>query len=286
MIHGYHLVMVTYGSWLPNNPRGSWSDFVASWELYKKKKSAPPSEIPPSLHENPRLLKQRRDAQQALKLPPVILNGIRSRAVGGGFAEQVRKSKLIFWACSILPEHVHLVIARGPLPIERIAHPWFVNWPTQPLLRMGQSILHYCHKNPSRRCPNRRRCCAGAQQNLPQVHHRRSCFHARLDAQAVHSRSGKRNFAERFSDKVLPVACVFDRVMQTGFGYLVVPRIELDIDRAPSLTLPTSLQDLNVELARLLDLEIPVDLVAGVGPITHGAFFRVGFPAQIDALYD
>ena len=30
----YHLVFTSYGFWLPNDPRGSWSDFVRSWELY------------------------------------------------------------------------------------------------------------------------------------------------------------------------------------------------------------------------------------------------------------
>ncbi len=33
MIHGYHVIFGTYGFWLPNDPRGSWSEFVASWEL-------------------------------------------------------------------------------------------------------------------------------------------------------------------------------------------------------------------------------------------------------------
>lgn len=33
MIHGYHLIWGAYGFWLPNDPRGSWSDFVYSWEL-------------------------------------------------------------------------------------------------------------------------------------------------------------------------------------------------------------------------------------------------------------
>lgn len=35
MIHGYHIILPHYGFWLPNDPRGSWSDFVASWELVR-----------------------------------------------------------------------------------------------------------------------------------------------------------------------------------------------------------------------------------------------------------
>ena len=30
-----HIILTTYGFWLPNDPRGSWSDFVAAWELLK-----------------------------------------------------------------------------------------------------------------------------------------------------------------------------------------------------------------------------------------------------------
>ena len=31
MILGFHVVFGAYGFWLPNDPRGSWSDFVGSW---------------------------------------------------------------------------------------------------------------------------------------------------------------------------------------------------------------------------------------------------------------
>ena len=32
MVRWYHLVMTAYGFWLPNDPRGSWSEFVRAWE--------------------------------------------------------------------------------------------------------------------------------------------------------------------------------------------------------------------------------------------------------------
>ncbi|QDU53933.1 hypothetical protein Pan181_01120 [Aeoliella mucimassa] len=35
MIHGYHVVLATYGFWLPNDPRGSWSNMVWNWELIR-----------------------------------------------------------------------------------------------------------------------------------------------------------------------------------------------------------------------------------------------------------
>ena len=32
---GYHVIFSAYGFWLPNDPRGSWSDFVGSWDLFR-----------------------------------------------------------------------------------------------------------------------------------------------------------------------------------------------------------------------------------------------------------
>ena len=35
MVHAYHVVLPAYGFWLPNDPRGSWSEFVGRWELLR-----------------------------------------------------------------------------------------------------------------------------------------------------------------------------------------------------------------------------------------------------------
>ena len=35
MVSGYHVILSAYGFWLPNDPRGSWSDFVGAWELFR-----------------------------------------------------------------------------------------------------------------------------------------------------------------------------------------------------------------------------------------------------------
>ncbi|NTV97518.1 MAG: hypothetical protein HGA75_19280 [Thiobacillus sp.] len=46
--------------------------------------------------------------------------GLQARVVGTGFANACRKSGLTLWACSILPEHVHAVIARHRFKVEYI----------------------------------------------------------------------------------------------------------------------------------------------------------------------
>jgi hypothetical protein len=44
----YHVVFGAYGFWLPNDPRGSWSDFVASWELFRAGGPVGRTECPPT----------------------------------------------------------------------------------------------------------------------------------------------------------------------------------------------------------------------------------------------
>ena len=118
MVHGYHVVFGTYGFWLPNDPRGSWSDFVAAWELLRfgnATKTDTRRSVAGVRHDA--LLRKR--AKEALKYPAVVLTGDQAAAVGRGFAESVHKSGFTLWACSILPEHVHLVVARHHFKIEQ-----------------------------------------------------------------------------------------------------------------------------------------------------------------------
>src|SRR5581483_11392251 len=35
MILAFHSIFSMYGFWLPNDPRGSGSDYIASWELFR-----------------------------------------------------------------------------------------------------------------------------------------------------------------------------------------------------------------------------------------------------------
>jgi REP element-mobilizing transposase RayT len=120
MVHGYHVIMGTYGFWLPNDPRGSWSAFVGAWELLRfgtTTRSIDRAEL-----LTPDAERQRQEAKKHLKYPPVELNGRQALAVGKGFASGKKKCSLTIWACSILPEHVHLVIGRHKYEVEKIAN--------------------------------------------------------------------------------------------------------------------------------------------------------------------
>ena len=122
MIHGYHVILPMYGFWLPNDPRGSWSDFVRVWELVRFGKATRSIERRELTELSESDLQRREAARRTLKYPPVSLDGPQALAVANGFADKVRKSNFTIWACSILPEHTHLVIARHTYKVEQIAN--------------------------------------------------------------------------------------------------------------------------------------------------------------------
>jgi len=122
VVHGYHVILAAYGFWLPNDPRGSWSDFVGRWELVRFGHTTK-SLVRRELAELTACeLQQREEARRSLKYPPVQFTGIQARAVGRGFAAACHRSGYTIWACSILPEHVYLVVARHHYGIEQIAN--------------------------------------------------------------------------------------------------------------------------------------------------------------------
>jgi len=119
MILAGHLILTAYGFWLPNDLRGSWSDFVGSWELLR---FGPATKVDTrrSVAHQPHNRRARLAAKRHLKYRPVRFSGAQARAVGRGFAAFVERNGLVVWACSILPEHVHLVVARHRYHFDRV----------------------------------------------------------------------------------------------------------------------------------------------------------------------
>lgn len=118
MIVGYHVIFGSYGFWLPNDPRGSWSTFVGSWDLFRYG-PATKTNASRSVAARPHDHASRLAAKSALKFPPVLFTGIQARAVARGFATYVERSIAPVWACAILPDHVHLVVGRPKCAIEQ-----------------------------------------------------------------------------------------------------------------------------------------------------------------------
>jgi len=119
MIVGYHIIFGAFGFWLPNDPRGSWSKFVGSWNLFRYGRATTTTERSSLAHrEHDRT--RRLEAKTALQRPAVEFTDLQALAISRGFARYVERSKLAVWACAILPDHVHLVVGRPAMKVEQL----------------------------------------------------------------------------------------------------------------------------------------------------------------------
>ena len=120
MIVGYHVIFGAYGFWLPNDARGSWSDFVGSWDVLRYGGATMTADSKSHAYrEDYQAL--RLAAKSALKYPAVEFTGLQARAVARGFAEYAHRSELPVWACAILPDHVHLVMGKPKIDVQQVA---------------------------------------------------------------------------------------------------------------------------------------------------------------------
>ena len=119
MVLASHIIFTAYGFWLPNDPRGSWSDWVASWELLKfgpATKTDTRQSVARTAHDPMR----RQAAKSALRRPPVLFDGQQALAIANGFATACRDSEYVPRAFSILPDHTHGIVQRHPHLAEHI----------------------------------------------------------------------------------------------------------------------------------------------------------------------
>lgn len=107
-----HVITSCYGFWLLNEKRGSWSEFVRSWERFKKFGPATTVDTHRSVARRPYDKGRRRAARASLMYPAVRLTGVQARAIARGFAAQCCRSRYFVFACAILRNHAHLVVGR------------------------------------------------------------------------------------------------------------------------------------------------------------------------------
>ena len=119
MILGAHVIISAYGFWLPNEPRGSWSDFVRSWDLYR---FGPATKVDThrSVAKRPYDRVKRRQMIEALDHDPVLFTGKQALAIAHGFSDESRHSGCVIHACAVLPDHCHLVIARHGYDFDKL----------------------------------------------------------------------------------------------------------------------------------------------------------------------
>lgn len=114
----HHVIFTAYGFWLPNDPRGSCSDYVAAWELVLAAGKATRVNTARSVAQVPHDRAARLKAKESLQFPPVHFDDRQILAIGDGFAQAVSEGHYEAYECSIMPEHVHMVICNSPRDIK------------------------------------------------------------------------------------------------------------------------------------------------------------------------
>ena len=147
MIAAYHAIISAYGFWLPNDPRGSWSNFVGLDSLYRFAGRATKTDDPRSLARKPHDVDKRKTAKKTLPRPPLRFTGRQALAIAHGFEKQVAQSGCNVLACAILPDHVHLVVNQLSVSIER-----FVIQMKGAAIK--QLIAEDCHPYADQRAPD------------------------------------------------------------------------------------------------------------------------------------
>jgi REP element-mobilizing transposase RayT len=120
MVRWYHAIFTAYGFWLPNDPRGSWSDFVGAWELYKFGGSATKTDTRRSVAGVDHDHRFRQDTKRSLKYPPVRFDEQQRELIGAGIAQACAEAGIGLHALTIGYDHVHAVVPRHARTIEQI----------------------------------------------------------------------------------------------------------------------------------------------------------------------
>ena len=110
IVIAHHLIWTAYGTWLPNDPRGSGSHEVACdvfkelGELHYGRKRAQPAgwEIRAFFDQ----------AHQRLQYPVFPFSSDEIEVIAETFAEVCETPRYTCYACAVMPDHVHLVIRK------------------------------------------------------------------------------------------------------------------------------------------------------------------------------
>jgi REP element-mobilizing transposase RayT len=108
MIIAYHIIFTTYGTWLPNDPRGSFSKQIYNQKLaviapikYGKQKNIPDKE---------NLNKFWSDSSKILDCKPYFIDEKSRQIIADSFAHTINGLKLKTPACAIMKDHIHIII--------------------------------------------------------------------------------------------------------------------------------------------------------------------------------
>ena len=118
MIIAYHTIFTTYGTWLPNDPRGSYSKAVYDDEIralgqvrYGRQNPQPSQDTLRRFWTASRGTTDRR---------PFFIDDSMRRIVASGFDRAVQQLGLTVRACAIMNDHVHLLADKSKHRIEYV----------------------------------------------------------------------------------------------------------------------------------------------------------------------
>jgi hypothetical protein len=169
MVHWYHAIFTAYGFWLPNDPRGSWSTFVASYELYRFGPATTTDERH-SLASRPHDRQSRLNAKRALKYPVVRFDEEQRYCIADGIRQACQESSIVVPACAIGFDHVHVVTKRHEKSIEQVVQ----HFKSRATKQMSRAGLHPMRAFVDRRgevpSPWAEKCWHVFIDNEPQLH--------------------------------------------------------------------------------------------------------------------
>lgn len=121
MIIAYHAIFTTYGTWLPNDPRGSYSKTVYNAELAQLREIHYGRQSPQP--DRNTIRRFRVAAMPRLSRPPHYLTNETRPRVADAFAKVVDRLHLSVPACAIMKDHVHFLVWRSKQPTSCVFRP-------------------------------------------------------------------------------------------------------------------------------------------------------------------
>ncbi len=118
LVIGHHLIWTVYGTWLPNDPRGSGSCVVTNSKLkplgdvHRGRKSVQPSS------REIRDFYQKAEGQLAFEV--LKLSASMIQRVGQAIGSCCIERRYTCWACAVMPDHVHVVVRKHRDTAEQI----------------------------------------------------------------------------------------------------------------------------------------------------------------------
>jgi REP element-mobilizing transposase RayT len=110
IVIAHHLVWTAYGWWLPNDPRGSSSHFIASEAIaelgelhHGRKKIQPAGWVIRHFYER---------AREVLQYPLLTFDETARGEIAAAFAAVIEAERYTCYACTVMPDHVHLLIRK------------------------------------------------------------------------------------------------------------------------------------------------------------------------------